>query len=216
MGTPHGLFCSVNLTFEQTSERFDIPIRTLFRCQNKLEPYLIRNKPATKIDMEALKKDVEQHPDDYQWERAKRFNVSQSTMGLALKRLGISNKNLKHPKADDKLRADFQEKITGYESEGRSIAYVDESGFEQSMPRTHGYSLVGVRCHDTHDWHAKGRINAIGAIIGFTLVTVCLFEGSINADTFYAWLTQDLLPKLPDNAVIVMDNATFHKHANIA
>ncbi len=53
-----------HLTFEQTSERFDIPIRTLFRWQNKLEPCLTRNKPATKIDMEALKKDVEQYPDD--------------------------------------------------------------------------------------------------------------------------------------------------------
>ena len=91
-----------HLTFEQTSERFDIPIRTLFRWQNKLEPCLTRNKPATKIDMEALKKDVEQHPDDYQWERAKPFNVSQSTIGLALKRLGISNK--KNPKASKNRR----------------------------------------------------------------------------------------------------------------
>jgi len=91
-----------HLTFEQTSERFDIPIRTLFRWQNKLEPCLTRNKPATKIDMEALKKDVGQHPDDYQWERAKRFNVGQSTIGLALKRLGISNK--KNPKASKSRR----------------------------------------------------------------------------------------------------------------
>lgn len=81
-----------NLTYEQTSERFDLPIRTLFRWQNKLEPCLTRNKPATKVDMDALKKDVELHPDDYQWERAKRFNVSQSTIAQALKRLGISNK----------------------------------------------------------------------------------------------------------------------------
>jgi len=88
-----------NLTYEQTSERFDLPIRTLFRWQNKLEPCLTRNKPATKIDMDALKKDVELHPDDYQWERAKRFNVGQSTMGRALKRLGFSNKkNTKAPK----------------------------------------------------------------------------------------------------------------------
>ena len=88
-------------------------------------------------------------------------------------------------------------------------------GFEQSMPRTHGYSPIGKRCHDTHDWHAKGRINAIGAIISFALVTVSLFEGNINADIFYAWLTQDLLPKLPDNAVIIMDNASFHKRVDI-
>ncbi len=28
---------------------------------------------------------------------------------------------------------------------------------------------------------------------------------------FYAWLTQDLLPKISTNVVIVMDNASFHK-----
>jgi transposase len=83
------------------------------------------------------------------------------------------------------------------------------------MPRTHGYSPVGKRCHDTHAWQAKGRINAIGAIINFVFVTVSLFEGSINSDTFYAWLTQDLLPKLPDRVVIVMDNASFHKRADM-
>lgn len=91
-----------NLTFEQTSERFDIPMRTLFCWQNKLEPCLTRNKPATKVDMDALKKDVELHPDNYQWERAKRFNVCQSTMGWALKRLGFSNK--KNAKASQSQR----------------------------------------------------------------------------------------------------------------
>ncbi len=79
------------------------------------------------------------------------------------------------------------------------------------MPRTHGYSYLGKRCYGTHDWHAKGRINVIGAIVGMTFVTLSLFTSSINSDVFYAWLTQDLLPKVNAGAVIVMDNATFHK-----
>ncbi|PHM48867.1 transposase [Xenorhabdus miraniensis] len=79
------------------------------------------------------------------------------------------------------------------------------------MPRLHGYSEKGLRCFGTHNWHAKGRINVIGAIIEKTFVTVSLFAGNINADVFHAWVTQDLLPKLPGNAVIVMDNAPFHK-----
>ena len=62
------------------------------------------------------------------------------------------------------------------------------------------------------DWHAKGRTNAIGALIGKTLLTIGLFKTNINADIFTAWVEQDLLPKLPESAVIVMDNATFHKH----
>ncbi|MGJ3494312.1 transposase, partial [Piscirickettsia salmonis] len=31
----------------------------------------------------------------------------------------------------------------------------------------------------------------------------------------YAWLVEDLLPKLPNHSVIVMDNATFHKRSDI-
>ena len=80
------------LTYKETSERFDVSMKTLFRWQQRIEPKLSRNKPATKIDMEALEEDVELYPDDYQWERAKRFKVSQSAINSALKRLRISNK----------------------------------------------------------------------------------------------------------------------------
>ena len=77
-----------NLTFQQTSHRFDIPIRTLFRWQQKIEPCTTRNKPATKLNMDKLAQDVEQAPDDYQWERAKRLGVAERTIGYGLKRLG--------------------------------------------------------------------------------------------------------------------------------
>ena len=83
------------------------------------------------------------------------------------------------------------------------------------MPRTHGYSSIGNRCYGTHDWQAKGRKNAIGAIIGFTFLTLSLFDSNVNSDIFYAWLTQDLLPKTPMHSVIVMDNASFHKREDM-
>ncbi|MBB4034849.1 transposase [Dysgonomonas hofstadii] len=81
-----------NLIFEETGERFGVPIRTLFRWQQRIEPKSKRNKPSTKINMDALAKDVEDNPDDYQYERAKKFGVGQSTIFYALKRLEISNK----------------------------------------------------------------------------------------------------------------------------
>ena len=86
---------------------------------------------------------------------------------------------------------DFQAKIKDYKAAGKQLIYLDESGFAQDMPRTHGYAPRGQRCHDQHDWHAKGRINAIGAICEFKFVTLGLFETTINSDVFYAWLTQD-------------------------
>jgi transposase len=82
------------------------------------------------------------------------------------------------------------------------------------MPRRRGYAPIGKRCFGTQDWHAKGRTNAIGALLHKCLITISLFKCNINANIFTAWVTQDLLPKLPPNCVIVMDNATFHKRAD--
>jgi transposase len=96
----------------------------------------------------------------------------------------------------------------------RPIVYIDESGFAHDMPRTHGYSQRGRRCHGTHDWNAKGRVNVIGALLAGVVLTVGLTAANVDADVFNLWLERDLLPKLPPDAVLVMDNATFHKRAD--
>ena len=120
-----------------------------------------------------------------------------------------------HPKANDEARVCFREKISAYEKAGKEIVYLDESGFAQCMPRLYGYAKVGSRCYGNHGWHARGRVNVIGAIIGATFVTLSVFSCYINSDVFYAWLTQDLLPKISKDAVIVMDNASFHKREDM-
>jgi hypothetical protein len=79
------------------------------------------------------------------------------------------------------------------------------------MPRTHGYAPRGQRCYGKQAWEARGRTNAIGALLGSCLLTVRLFQNNIDTPTFKAWLLQDLLPKLPACSVIVMNNASFHK-----
>lgn len=105
--------------------------------------------------------------------------------------------------------------MAAYETLGRTIVYIDESGFAHDMPRTHGYAPKGKRCYGVRDWHARGRTNVIGALIGTLLLTVGLFETNIDADVFCSWIVQDLLPKLPAASVIAMDNATFHKRKDI-
>jgi len=83
------------------------------------------------------------------------------------------------------------------------------------MPRTHGYAPIGKRCYGTCDWHAKGRTNVIGALLDKLLITVSLFNTNINANIFHAWIVKDLLPKLPDKSVLVVDGASFHKRNDI-
>jgi hypothetical protein len=117
-------------------------------------------------------------------------------------------KTLSHPKADENARRIFQDKIKAYQTDDKPIVYLDESGFAHNMPRTHGYAPIGEPCLGKHDWHAKGRTNVIGALLASTLLTVTLFTGTL------AWRWQDLLPKLPPNSVVVMDNAPFHKRTD--
>jgi transposase len=81
-----------NLTTTEVAKRFGIGTANVSRWNKNLEPKRTRNKPATKIDMEALKRDVELHPDAYHHERAIRFNVTEGGIRKALKRLGISYK----------------------------------------------------------------------------------------------------------------------------
>ena len=80
------------LTFEQTAQRFCVGVSTLVRWSKKIASVKTRCKPATKIDIEALKKDIETHPDAFQYERAQRLGVTQMGIWHALKRLKITYK----------------------------------------------------------------------------------------------------------------------------
>lgn len=89
---------SNGLTFQAVSEKYNVSIRTLFRWADNIEPCVSRDKPATKVDEQALLKDIENFPDAYQFERAKRLSVTQPAIHYALKRLNITyKKNTKTP-----------------------------------------------------------------------------------------------------------------------
>jgi len=200
------------LSLGETAHRFGISESSVFRWTKRLKPCHFRNKPATKIDMELLVRDVELYPDAYQHERAERFGCSQRGMCEALKRLNISRKKtFFHPKADEEARCLFKKKISVYKLMSIPLIYIDESGFSENMPRTFGSASEGSRCFGKHDWTAKQRTNAIGALNKDKLLTAALFDGSITTDVFEEWRQHGLRPVLPNGAILVMDNASFHK-----
>ncbi|HGJ5892066.1 MAG TPA: transposase [Arsenophonus apicola] len=90
-------------------------------------------------------------------------------------------KTFSHPKADENLRKSFRQKVETYREQEKPLVFIDESGFSYDLPRNHGYSPKGQPCYGCKDWLAKGRTNAIGALLGTTLLTVTLFDGNINS-----------------------------------
>ena len=81
-----------NLSMAKVAKRFGVALTSVMRWSNNIESIKKRNKPATKIDMEALKLDVEKYPDAYQYERAERLSVSEGCVFHALKRLNVTYK----------------------------------------------------------------------------------------------------------------------------
>jgi hypothetical protein len=75
----------------------------------------------------------------------------------------------------------------------------------------YSYSKKGQRAYAQYNWQLKNQTNAIGAIESNQLITVGLFDTSVNTAVFECWIEQDLLPKLTTTSVLIMDNATFHK-----
>jgi len=80
------------LTYGEAAQRFGIGLATLMRWTKRLEPCATRNKPATKIDADALRRDVAQYPDAYQFERAQRLGVNANGIRKALQRLHFTRK----------------------------------------------------------------------------------------------------------------------------
>ncbi|QES95696.1 transposase [Orientia tsutsugamushi] len=63
--------------------------------------------------------------------------------------------------------------------------------------------------------HPSKRINVIGAFIRKYLLTVSIFDCNVNTAILHCWIEQDLIPKLPNNSVIVIDNASFYKSKHL-
>ncbi|MDX1917297.1 MAG: IS630 transposase-related protein [Rickettsiaceae bacterium] len=75
-------------------------------------------------------RDIENYPDSYSYERARRLGCSASGIKHAKKRIGVAyKKTLNHPKADLKRRSMFCQKIDELKKENRKLVYIDESGF---------------------------------------------------------------------------------------
>lgn len=84
------------LSCKEVAKRFRIGIMTVVRWGQCIDPKRTRDKAAVKIDMDALREDIKNYPDAYQYERAGRLGVSKACIWHALKRLGVTYK--KNPK----------------------------------------------------------------------------------------------------------------------
>ena len=123
--------------------------------------------------------------------------------------VSVKKTALKHPKACPVKRDRFRRFQVCFRKRNRPLVFLDECGMRKDWIRRYGYAPIGQRCYSEHDWHGKNQVNTIGAVCENRLFTVGLFNHSIDKEAFKSWLEQLLIPALPKNSVVVMDNAAF-------
>jgi transposase len=88
---------------------------------------------------------------------------------------------------------------------------VDETGMDSYLHREYAYSSKGVAVYGKISGHKYKRIGIVAAQVDKKIVSPLQYEGTMDSVLFEMWFGECLLPALPVNSVIVMDNASFHR-----
>lgn len=99
---------------------------------------------------------------------------------------------------------------------GKTLVYVDESGFEPTASRRHAYAAKGQRVQGLVSGHKRPRTSLLAARIGPRLEAPLLFDGTCNTVVFNTGLAQYLCPLLTPQHVVILDNAASTKALNPA
>jgi transposase len=95
------------------------------------------------------------------------------------------------------------------------IAYADETGIDAYVHREYGWSKRGIPVIGKISGRKFKRTSIVAAQIGKAIISPLQYEGTMDSSLFETWFEFHLLPSLPKNAFIVMDNASFHRKSRL-
>jgi len=214
----------------EVAERFGVSsafVRRLeqrFRQTGSLAPLRQRRGPACKLagHEEALRQAVRDHPDATPAEHRDRLKlpVARVTLWRMLRRLRLTRKKKSiHAAEQDRpdvaeARRQWPEKLAGVAAE--DLVFLDETGANTAMQRTHGYGPKGKRVVGKAPLQGWQSVTFVGALTAAGLAAPWALEGAMDGEWFLAYIEQVLVPALRPGMVVVMDNLPCHKVAGVA
>jgi transposase len=93
--------------------------------------------------------------------------------------------------------------------------YVDEAGVEDTLGFSWGYSPKGVRCLAHKLGHRTARVSMAAAWCYGQVLAPLTFEGYCHSELVEVWFKTQLCPSLRSGQVVILDNASFHKRAQL-
>lgn len=88
--------------------------------------------------------------------------------------------------------------------------YVDEFGFRLNMTRDYARAPSSERAHAAVPFNPGPAITLVMALGLSGVVAPCAFEGAMNGHVFGLYMAEQVIPQLPSNAVVVVDNLPAH------
>lgn len=96
-----------------------------------------------------------------------------------------------------------------------NIVYIDESGINTYLHREYAYSERGKKVHSKISGKKYKRTNIVAAKCGDQIIAPMQYDTVMTGEFFEGWFEEILLPQLTQDAVIVMDNASFHRKSQL-
>jgi transposase len=154
------------------------------------------------------------------YEEQRGVKISQSAMGRALLRMGMSRKKktFYDPKRQtENVLTRTQEYFAKLSQlEQKDLIFIDEMGATLNLVSHYGRAQIGQRAFGPRPTAKGSRLNTIGALSRAGLEATWCFEGTLTSSVFLTFLTQILLPRLKPGQTIVLDNASPHCQSQVA
>ena len=125
-----------------------------------------------------------------------------------------------HEKKTTRYEEQDAEKVAAYQEEIKDIppekiAYVDECGIATDLYRAYGYAPRNQKIFSRIRGRKFERCGIVAAKMGGEILAPFQYSGTMNSALFEFWFTDQLLPSLEKDTVIVMDNASFHSKTRL-
>jgi transposase len=118
-------------------------------------------------------------------------------------------KTKRYKERNEQRREEFINIISELPKE--QVVYVDETGIDEFLYREYARAPRGEVVYGTVSGKKFKRVGIVAARCRGEILAPLEYEGTMKSDLFEYWVEHILLPELPSNTVIVMDNASFHR-----
>ncbi|MGG9998457.1 IS630 family transposase [Pseudovibrio ascidiaceicola] len=130
-------------------------------------------------------------------------------MGIHLKKSLIAQERDKP--AVREAREDWFRRQSVMQKQPGRLIFIDETGTNTNMIRTHGRSLKGQRLKSTAPFRRSGNQTLIAGLSCEGIIAPWVIPGAMNREAFQVYIEKVLIPELCTGDVVILDNLATHR-----